>query len=105
MITKSSSESVVANAAQAMGAMQYPSVQLDVTLDDIHTLSYIKTLLKQMKGVRSVSVKSVPKVKMSKEEFHAKIDASLANTSKETSVSMGQNETGEQFLKRVLTLK
>jgi len=105
MIVKSNSESVASDAARAMGAMQYPSVQLDVTLDDIHTLSYIKTLLKQMKGVRSVSVKSVPKVKMSKEEFYAKIDASLANTSKETSVAMEQNETGEQFLNRVLTLK
>lgn len=52
--------------------LQYPTVQLNITLDDIQTLSYIKTLLKQMKGVRNVRVSNAPKTHMTEAEFYAK---------------------------------
>lgn len=82
--------------------IQYPSVQLNITMDDIQTLSYIKTLLKQMKGVRSIRISNVPKAKMTQAEFYAKIDSSLANTKKDTCCVMAPNESGEQFIKRML---
>lgn len=82
--------------------LQYPTVQLNITLDDIQTLSYIKTLLKQMKGVRNVRVSNAPKTHMTEAEFYAKIDSSLANTKKDTCCVMAPNESGEQFIQRML---
>lgn len=82
--------------------LQYPTVQLNITLDNIQTLNYIKTLLKQMKGVRNVRVSSAPKAHMTEAEFYAKIDSSLANTQRERCCVMQPNESGEQFINRML---
>ena len=50
--------------------IQYPKVHIDVTLDDVSVTNHLKTLLKQMKGVRSVRVKTeCPKTEMTEREF------------------------------------
>lgn len=40
-----------------MATAAYPKAQIELTLEDVSVLTYVKTLLKQMKGVMKVSVK------------------------------------------------
>jgi len=82
--------------------LEYPKAQINLTLDDVKVLEYIKTLLKQMKGVRSVRVAQQPKVKMTEEEFYAKIDKSLASMHDGRPIyTMGKEESAEDFLNRI----
>lgn len=83
--------------------LQYPVAQFDITLEDVSVVATLKTLLKQMKGVRNVSVKTKsPKVKMTESEFYAKIDRSLAETKNNPTYKMYAEESGEEFLNRLL---
>lgn len=43
------------------------------------------------------------KVKMSEEEFYAKLDKSLASTTTGPTYTMGENESGEDFINRLLS--
>ena len=43
-----------------------------------------------------------PKIKMTEEEFYAKLDHSIATSSEDTMSVMLPSETGEQFLNRML---
>lgn len=40
-----------------MATATYPKAQIELTLEDASVLTYVKTLLKQMKGVMKVTVK------------------------------------------------
>ena len=43
------------------------------------------------------------KVKMSEEEFYAKLDKSIASTTSGPIYTMGKDETGEEFINRLLS--
>jgi len=82
--------------------MEYPTAQINLTLDDAKVLGYIKTLLKQLKGVRSVRVAQQPKVEMTEAEFYAKIDKSIASMHDGRPIyTMGKDESAEDFLDRI----
>lgn len=83
-------------------AVQYPQVQINITLEDVNVLTYVKTLLKQMKGVRSVMVSALPKVSMTEEEFYQKIDHSIAIAKEGPRYEMNANESGAEFLQRLV---
>ena len=83
-------------------ATTYETMHIDVALEDISAMDTIKTVLKHLKGVRSVKVSTEPKVKTSEKEFYAKIDHSIATSSPATNISMKPDETGEEFVKRIL---
>ena len=54
-------------------------------------------------NIKTIPARKVakPKVKMTEEEFRAKINASSANAKAGHYVAMLPNETGEQFIKRL----
>ena len=83
-------------------ATQYPQAQINITLEDVNVLAYVKTLLKQMKGVRSVKVSALPKVSMTEEEYYQKIDHSIANAKEGQRYAMNPNESGAEFLQRLV---
>lgn len=84
-------------------SLQYPVAHLDVTLEDASVVNYLKTLLKQMKGVRKVTVKTtIPKVTMTEQEFYAKIDRSLESVEQGApTFRMEANESAIDFLDRI----
>lgn len=43
-----------------------------------------------------------PKVKMTKEEFYAKLDRSIASANAGNTIAMRDDETGEEFINRLL---
>ncbi len=83
-------------------AVQYPQAQINITLEDVNVLAYVKTLLKQMKGVHSVKVSTIPKVSMTEEEYYQKIDHSIASSKKGQRYAMRTNESGAEFLQRLV---
>lgn len=85
-----------------INTVQYPQVQINITLEDVSVLAYVKTLLKQMKGVRSVKVGTLPKVSMTEEEYYQKIDHSIASAKEGPRYVMNANESGAEFLQRLV---
>lgn len=51
----------------------------------------------------SIEAEKEPKVKMTEAEFYAKLDRSIENTDKGPVFTMLENETGEQFINRLLS--
>ena len=85
--------------------IQYPTVHIDVTLDDISVTTHLKTLLKQMKGVRAVSVKTErPKAEMTENEFYAKIDHSLQQAAEGKVYRSMPGESADSFLDRLIAM-
>ena len=85
--------------------IQYPTVHIDVTLDDISVTTHLKTLLKQMKGVRAVSVKmECPKAEMTEDEFYAKIDHSLQQAAEGKVYRSMPGESADAFLDRLIAM-
>ena len=89
---------------------------LSVNISDIQTVSPIDALWSliqhQSKSVRhalakrlnaSIELEKEPKVKMSEAEFYAKLDKSIEATKNGPVYAMGTNETGEEFINRLLS--
>lgn len=81
--------------------------QTTSTLDALWTL-----ILSQSKSVQKALSKKLnekleqdrrAKVKMTEEEFYAKLDKSLASTATGPTYTMGENESGEDFINRLLS--
>ena len=83
----------------------YPVASLDITVENPAVLTYIKTLLKQMKGVRSVKVTRKPKIEMTEEEYRTKIENSASQFDEGKYVAMNPDESGMDFINRVLCTK
>ena len=49
-----------------------------------------------------IEAENEPKVKMTEEEFYAKLDKSIESAKNEPVYTMGDNETGEEFINRLL---
>jgi len=86
-------------------ANSYPVATFDITMDDSNVMPYIKTLLKQLKGVRSVRVVQKPTVEIPKEDYLAAIEESAKQIEEGKCVSMKTDESGEDFIKRLLCTK
>ena len=85
--------------------IQYPKVHIDVTLDDVSVTTHLKTLLKQMKGVRSVRVKTeCPKTEMTEREFYDKIDHSLQQATEGKVYRSMPGESADAFLDRLIAM-
>lgn len=83
----------------------YPVATFDITMEDSNVMPYIKTLLKQLKGVRSVKVVQKPAVEISKEVYLAAIEESAKQIDEGKCISMKPDESGEDFIKRLLCTK
>lgn len=77
--------------------------QLVVDIDDVSLVKSIKQAISLLKGVSSVKVNK-PKVKMSQQEFFQKLDESIESAKSGKVVRMKANESGKEFLDRVLCL-
>jgi len=84
--------------------VEYPKAVVTLTLDDIHVLDTVKKIMRQIKGVHSVRVEQMPKVKMTEKEFYDKIDRSIASIQNKPMYTMGDNESSEDFLNRITSL-
>lgn len=87
-----------------------------LNINDIQTVSPVDALWSliqsQSKAVRhalakkleaSIQAEKEPKAKMTEEEFYAKIDASIASAKQGRVYTMGEKETGEEFVNRLLS--
>ena len=85
-------------------SISYPTVHLDVMLEDTSAVKTILALLKQLKGVHSVKAGKVEesKVQMTEKEFYAKLDKSIASSDESTMMVMVTEESGAQFINRML---
>lgn len=81
--------------------MSKEKTKLIVDIDEHALLSSIKKAILLLKGVSAVNVKQ-PKVKMTETEFFSKLDSSVASTKKGKSIRMRQNESGMEFINRLL---
>jgi len=75
--------------------------QLIVSIEDPAMLNSLKKAIQLLKGVSGVSV-SKPKVRMSEKEFYEKLDASIESGKNGKTLRMKKNESGEQFINRIL---
>ncbi len=82
-------------------AMPKEKARLIVDIDEPALLSSIKKAILLLKGVSAVNVKQ-PKVKMTENEFFSKLDLSVASQKKGKSIRMRQNESGMEFINRLL---
>ena len=83
----------------------YPVAHIDITLDDINVLNYVKTLLSQMKGVQKVAVSPMSNAQMTEQEFYQKIDRSLESAKMGAVYRMDKGESMDQFIDRLLCIK
>lgn len=75
--------------------------QLIVSVSDASKLKSLKNAILLLKGVDSV--KEVrPKTEMSEKKFFAKLDKSIASMETGVCDEMGENESGADFLNRIL---
>ncbi len=82
-------------------AMPKEKARLIVDIDEPSLLNSIKKAILLLKGVSAVNVKQ-PKVKMTENEFFSKLDLSVASPKKGKSIRMRQNESGMEFINRLL---
>ena len=75
--------------------------QLVVSIDDASLVKSIKNAISLLKGVSSVKEQK-PKVKMTEKEFFQKLDDSIESARKGKITRMRSNESGKEFLDRVL---
>ncbi len=75
--------------------------QLIVSVSDASMLKSLKNAILLLKGVDSVK-EMRPRTGMSKKEFFAKLDRSIASMENGTCDEMGANESGAEFLNRIL---
>ena len=75
--------------------------QLIVNVSDTSMLKALKNAILLLKGVSSVK-ECLPKTEMTEKEFFAKLDESIASAENGNSDEMGANESGEEFLERIL---
>ncbi|OWV02506.1 MULTISPECIES: hypothetical protein [unclassified Fibrobacter] len=75
--------------------------QLVVDVEDASLLKSIKQAISMLKGVSSVTVNK-PKVRMTQQEFFKKLDDSVASAKRGRTVRMLSNESGQEFLDRIL---
>lgn len=75
--------------------------QLIVDVSDISMLKAMKNAILLLKGVSSVK-ECLPKAEMTEKEFFAKLDESIASAENGCCDEMGANESGEDFLNRIL---
>ena len=76
--------------------------QLIVDIEDGSLLKSIKQAISLLKGVSSV--KESEPIKMTEKQFFQKLDDSIASMQKGKPVRMKQNESGKEFLERILCL-
>ncbi len=75
--------------------------QLIVNVSDSSMLKSLKEAILLLKGVSSVK-ECLPKTEMNEKEFFAKLDKSIASMEQGTCDEMGSDESGAEFLKRIL---
>ncbi|MBQ3839220.1 MAG: hypothetical protein II819_04630 [Fibrobacter sp.] len=75
--------------------------QLVVNVSDASLMKSLKNAILLLKGVSSVR-ECLPKTEMSKKEFFAKLDKSIASMENGACEEMGSTESGADFLERII---
>lgn len=71
------------------------------TLIQAQKKSVQQALAKRM--IESMSARKEPKVKMTEDEFYAKLDKSIESTPTGPIYTMGETESGQDFINRMLS--
>ncbi|MDO4993014.1 MAG: hypothetical protein Q4E26_08675 [Prevotellaceae bacterium] len=88
-------------------AVRTSDTQTMSSLDALWTLiqgqkkSVQKALAKRLN--EAIAAEKEAKVKMTEKEFYAKLDRSIASTESGPIYTMGKDETGEEFINRLLS--
>lgn len=75
---------------------------ITIEMDNPSVFRTVKTLLRQIKGVSTVKVTQKPRVKMTEEEFYAKIDAARQNAESGNVFAQRDGECINDFINRML---
>jgi hypothetical protein len=75
--------------------------ELIVKVNDASMLKALKNAILLLKGVASVK-ECLPKTEMSEKEFFARLDESIASVKDGSCDEMGTDESGAEFLERIL---